>query len=134
VAEVTYGPEGAELSVEGVAPAHDAFATPGPDAVYVLRRGRQTKVAMRDLALAEAGDQETSGTVRAPMHGKVIGLFVEKGARVARGQRLAIIEAMKMEHTVVAPLDGTVAEILVTTDAHIVEGAKIVVITPVVTS
>ena len=47
------------------------------------------------------------------MHGKVLAILVEQGASVARGQRLAIIEAMKMEHTLHAPIDGTVAEIAV---------------------
>jgi 3-methylcrotonyl-CoA carboxylase alpha subunit len=55
---------------------------------------------------------------------------VEKGARVARGQRVVIIEAMKMEHTVVAPIDGTVADVLVAKDSQIAEGAKVMVITP----
>jgi 3-methylcrotonyl-CoA carboxylase alpha subunit len=96
----------------------------------VVRRGRQTKVSMRDPALVEAGEQDKSGLVRAPMHGKVLALLVEKGARVARGQRVVIIEAMKMEHTVVAPIDGTVADVLVAKDSQIAEGAKVMVITP----
>ena len=98
------------------------------DAIYVLRRGRQTKVTLRDLALDEAGDHGGGGLVRAPMHGKVLGVLVEEGARVTRGQRLAIIEAMKMEHTLVAPIDGTVAEIAVAQDAQVAEGAKVMVI------
>jgi 3-methylcrotonyl-CoA carboxylase alpha subunit len=131
VAEVAYGPDGVELSIDGVFPAQDAAAVSGPDAVYVVRRGRQTKVSVRDPAMAESGDHDKSGLVRAPMHGKVLALLVEKGARVARGQRVAIIEAMKMEHTVVAPIDGTVADVLVTTNSQIAEGAKVMVITPV---
>ena len=62
------------------------------------------------------------------MHGKVLALLVEQGARVRRGQRLAIIEAMKMEHTLTAPVDGTVAEIAVAQDAQVAEGAKVMVI------
>ncbi|MGB6348456.1 MAG: biotin/lipoyl-containing protein, partial [Pseudolabrys sp.] len=69
--------------------------------------------------------------VRAPMHGKVLGILVEQGAPVIRGQRVAIIEAMKMEHTLAAPIDGTVAEIAVAPDAQVVEGAKIMRIVPV---
>ncbi len=59
------------------------------------------------------------------MHGKVLALLVEKGAQVTRGQRVAIIEAMKMEHTIVAPIDGVVTEIMVAKDAQIAEGAKL---------
>ena len=51
-----------------------------------------------------------------------------RALQVTRGQRLAIIEAMKMEHTLHAPIDGTVAEIAVAEDAQVAEGAKVMVI------
>jgi 3-methylcrotonyl-CoA carboxylase alpha subunit len=128
VAEVINGPQGMTLSVEGVMPAPDAVAVAHRNSVYVLRHGRQTKVTLRDATLDEAGDQDKSGLVRAPMHGKVLSLLVAPGARVARGQRVAVIEAMKMEHTLVAPIDGTVAEIAVAQDAQVAEGGKVMVI------
>ena len=128
VAQVVYGRGGARVAIDGIAPATDALAIDAGDAVYVLRHGRQTKVGLRDLTLDEAGDREHSGLVRAPMHGKVLSVLVEQGERVTRGQRLAIIEAMKMEHTLHAPIDGTVAEIAVTADAQVAEGAKVIVI------
>jgi 3-methylcrotonyl-CoA carboxylase alpha subunit len=129
-AQITYGAGAPTVSIAGVAAAIDALAVDAADAVYVLRHGRQTKVTLRDLALDEAGDAGQGGLVRAPMHGKVLGLLVEQGERVARGQRLAIIEAMKMEHTLVAPIDGVIAEIAVTADAQVAEGAKVMVIAP----
>jgi 3-methylcrotonyl-CoA carboxylase alpha subunit len=122
---------GVAVTVAGTAPAADAVAVAVADAVYVLRRGRQTKVSLRDLTLDEAGDGAASGLVRAPMHGKVLGILVEQGSVVTRGQRVAIIEAMKMEHTLHAPIDGTVAEIAVAVDAQVAEGAKVMVIAPV---
>ena len=131
VAQVAYGPGGALVAIDGNAPASDAVALDAGDAVYVLRHGRQTKVSLRDLSLDETGDDATGGLVRAPMHGKVLAFLVEQGARVRRGQRLAIIEAMKMEHTLTAPIDGTVAEIAVVADAQVAEGAKVMVIEPV---
>jgi 3-methylcrotonyl-CoA carboxylase alpha subunit len=130
VAHVLYGPSGASVAIDGIAPATDAVAVTAGEAVYVLRHGRQTKVSLRDLTLDEAGDHGSGGLVRAPMHGKVLSLLVEQGARVTRGQRLAIIEAMKMEHTLLAPIDGTVAEIAVAKDAQVAEGAKVMVIEP----
>ena len=130
VAEVAYGPHGPELSIEGVAAAQDTVAIAGSTAIYVFRHGRQTKVSMRDPTLDEAGDRDKSGFVRAPMHGKVLALLVEKGAQVSRGQRVAIIEAMKMEHTLVAPFDGTVAEIVAVIEAQIAEGAGVMRIAP----
>jgi 3-methylcrotonyl-CoA carboxylase alpha subunit len=130
VAEVIYGPRGPTVTIEGTSPANEAVAVEAAEAVYVLRNGRQTKVSLRDLSLDEAGDHGSGGLVRAPMHGKVLALLVEQGARVTRGQRLAIIEAMKMEHTLVAPIDGAVTEIAVAADAQVAEGAKVMVIAP----
>jgi 3-methylcrotonyl-CoA carboxylase alpha subunit len=130
VAEITYGPQGLEVSVEGSAPAKDAVVVADGDVVYVLRKGRQTKVALRDLSLNEAGDHDTSGIVRVPMHGKVLHILVEPGAQVVRGQHLAIIEAMKMEHTLVAPTDGTVADISAAADAQVAEGAMLMRVVP----
>ena len=130
MAQVVYGLAGPQVTIDGVAPAADAMTVAAGDAVYVLRHGRQTKVSLRDLSLDEAGDQGAGGLVRAPMHGKVLGILVEQGERVTRGQRLAIIEAMKMEHTLHAPIDGTIAEIAVAQDAQVAEGANVMVIEP----
>ena len=130
VAEVRFGSQGQSVSIDGVSPVQDALVVPDQGAVYVLRRGRQTKVALRDLTLNEAGDHDSSGVVRAPMHGKVLDILVEPGVRVTRGQRVAIIEAMKMEHTLVAPTDGIVTDIVAIPDAQIAEGAKIMRIEP----
>jgi 3-methylcrotonyl-CoA carboxylase alpha subunit len=130
VAQVEYGVRGASVTIDGIAPAADATAVAAGDAVFVLRRGRQTKVTLRDLSLDEGAEHGQGGLVRAPMHGKVLGVLVEQGAHVTRGQRLAIIEAMKMEHTLTAPIDGTVSEIAVAVDAQVAEGAKVMLIVP----
>ena len=112
-----------------IAPAADAVAVAAGDAVYVLRHGRQTKVApARSRRSTKPGDRGGGGLVRAPMHGKVLAFWWRQGAAVTRGQRLAIIEAMKMEHTLIAPIDGAVAEIAVAEDAQVAEGAKVMVI------
>ena len=45
--------------------------------------------------------------------GKVITVDVAAGEVVTKGQRLLVLEAMKMEHALTAPFDGTVAELAV---------------------
>ena len=134
VAEIVYSAKGPELSIDGVGPAADAFAIADSNTVFVLRNGRQTKVCLRDTSLAETGDHDKSGLVRAPMHGKVLALLVEKGDQVTRGQRVAVIEAMKMEHTIVAPIDGVVTEIVVAKDAQIAEGTRLMLVAAPITS
>jgi 3-methylcrotonyl-CoA carboxylase alpha subunit len=56
---------------------------------------------------AAAGD----GAILAPMPGKVTSVEVKRGEKVAKGQRLLTLEAMKMEHGLTAPFDGVVAEL-----------------------
>jgi len=128
VAVAAFGPTGLNVTVDGDAPAGIAVAD--KDAIYVLNRGRQTRVTTRDLALDQAGDADSTGLVRAPMHGKVLAVLVDKGARVTRGQRVAIIEAMKMEHALAAPFDGTVAEVSVSPESQVDEGAAVLRIEP----
>jgi len=67
-----------------------------------------------------------SGSLAAPMPGRVIKLFVETGAKVKKGQPLLILEAMKMEHTITAPADGTVKEIHYAAGEQVLEGAELI--------
>jgi 3-methylcrotonyl-CoA carboxylase alpha subunit len=128
VAEAVYTDQGLRVAVDGHAPAGEAVMA--GDAIYVINRGRQTRVALRDVSLDRAGDADTGGVVRAPMHGKVLAILVEKGEAVQHGQRVAIIEAMKMEHALTAPADGIVAEIAVSAEAQVEEGATVLRIEP----
>ncbi|MDE8654014.1 acetyl/propionyl/methylcrotonyl-CoA carboxylase subunit alpha [Novosphingobium album (ex Liu et al. 2023)] len=58
-----------------------------------------------------AGGAAGSGSILAPMPGKVIAVEVAQGDVVTKGQKLLTLEAMKMEHTLTAPFDGVVAEL-----------------------
>ncbi|MEP2987924.1 MAG: acetyl-CoA carboxylase biotin carboxylase subunit [Parasphingorhabdus sp.] len=53
-------------------------------------------------------DTGGGGTVVAPMHGQLLEILVEAGALVSKGDKLAILEAMKMQHEILAEIDGTV--------------------------
>jgi 3-methylcrotonyl-CoA carboxylase alpha subunit len=66
------------------------------------------------------------GEIEAPMPGKVTAVEVSQGERVAKGQRLLTLEAMKMEHALTAPFDGTVAELNATPGAQVTEGQLLV--------
>lgn len=69
-----------------------------------------------------AGEGAASGSVTAPMHGRVVALFVQEGDAVASGDRLMIVEAMKMQHEILAEVDGTVDEIRVATEQQVAAG------------
>jgi 3-methylcrotonyl-CoA carboxylase alpha subunit len=130
VASLQYRNGEAVISFEGVEPDNSARAIHSDDGVYVLRHGRQTVVRSRDYDSIDTDRGGGDGVVRAPMHGKVLALLVERGQKVVRGHRVAVVEAMKMEHALTAPLDGVVAEIAVPAGSQIAEGAKLMVIKP----
>ncbi len=68
---------------------------------------------------ANVGGERGGGAVVAPMHGALIELFVTEGDLVKKGQRLAILEAMKMQHEILAQVDGRV------TDIHVEAGVQV---------
>ena len=121
-------PSGPTVAVDGVPAALDATAIEAADAIYVLRHGRQTVVRRADLGSGDLDHGDGDGQIRAPMHGKVLALLVSDGERVEKGQRLAIIEAMKMEHALVAPHAGRVAGIAVAAGSQVAEGARLMTI------
>ncbi|MDX5382157.1 MAG: biotin/lipoyl-binding protein [Rhodobacterales bacterium] len=75
----------------------------------------------RDAAAAGDGN-----LIEAPMPGLVKAVFARAGQAVQAGDRLAVLEAMKMEHALLAARDGVVAEVLVTPGAQVEAGAALV--------
>ena len=96
--------------------------------VVALEGGRAVKVALADSLLRAAEDEGGHASVSAPMHGKVIAMLTQEGAEVVRGERLFIVEAMKMEHAVIAPRDGRVERVSAAEGDQVEEGAVIVVL------
>ena len=84
-----------------------------------------TQITTVDL-LAHAGHSPAeAGRLTAPMPGKVVSFAVKAGDLVQKGQPLAVMEAMKMEHTIAAPADGTVEELLYAPGDQVAEGAEL---------
>ena len=71
--------------------------------------------------------EAVAGGLISPMPGTVIAVQVASGEQVSAGQVLAIIEAMKMEHSVVSPHDGLVSEVRVAIGDK-VEGGELLVV------
>ncbi len=81
-------------------------------------------------AVAADATSGGDGTVRAPMGGRVVSVAVAEGDRVERGQSLAVIEAMKMEHRVVATCTGVVQTLGVQPGIQVAARAIVATITP----
>ncbi len=69
-----------------------------------------------------AGGAEGDGAILSPMPGRVIAVLVTSGQTVAKGERMLVLEAMKMEQALLAPFDGIVAELKVSEGAQVPEG------------
>ena len=67
-------------------------------------------------------------TIKSPLPGIIISIDVKEGQAVKRGQKLAVIEAMKMENDILSEADGTVTAIHARKGDSVLEGADIVTI------
>lgn len=86
--------------------------------------GAADLIVMDRLAHASEGSEE-GGRLTAPMPGSVVSFAVKVGDVVKKGQPLAVIEAMKMEHTIAAPADGIVHELLYQPGDQVREGDEL---------
>jgi 3-methylcrotonyl-CoA carboxylase alpha subunit len=117
--DVRLGDERRTLSVYAQGERYAVFA-PGGSAL----------VAEYD-PIAHAGDHAgEGGRLTAPMPGKVVAFLAAQGEAVKRGQPLAVMEAMKMEHTMTAPRDGVVEELLYAVGDQVAEGGELLRLTP----
>ena len=100
----------------------------------VLIAGRRFEISVEDerekaLAGSIHGTHESGeAMVRAPMPGLVLGLPLDTGSDVERGQTVAILEAMKMENDLAAPISGKIKEIRVNKGQTVNQGDVLVVV------
>ena len=99
------------------APVETAKAAPAPAPAKVEEPAKKAPAAQ------QAGGEEK---VVSPLPGVIIEVSVKEGQAVKAGQKVAVLEAMKMENEISAPRDGTVTAILVQKGDSILEGAPIV--------
>jgi acetyl-CoA/propionyl-CoA carboxylase biotin carboxyl carrier protein len=107
-----------------------AYATDGAT-IWLGRGGRAWALTEEEAAPARGGRAGGGdGTVRSPMPGTVLAVHVAPGDTVSAGQAVAVVEAMKMEHTVTAPMAGTVAEVAARAGQQVAMDARLAVIEP----
>ena len=96
------------------------------DVAYVHTAQGAAQITVSDLLAHPDVAQAEGGRLTAPIPGKVVSFAVKAGDRVKRGQALAVLDAMKMEHTIAAPADGVVAELLYAPGDQVGEGAALI--------
>jgi 3-methylcrotonyl-CoA carboxylase alpha subunit len=112
--DVSLGPRRWPLTVYACG---ETFAVYAPDAQALLTE-------IDPIAHAADGAVE-GGRLTAPMPGKVVAFLAAPGDAVKLGQPLAVMEAMKMEHTITAPRDGTVQALLYAAGDQVMEGEEL---------
>ena len=104
--------------------------------VFLDKEVRQTKTPtlLRSVAIPST-DQGAAvkvaaktGTIKSPLPGTIIDIFVQPGDRVVIGQRILLLEAMKMENNIESDKAGTVAEIKISKGDAVMEGDVLIVI------
>jgi 3-methylcrotonyl-CoA carboxylase alpha subunit len=128
--EVTWGAGGPEATVAGknAAPPWErrTLRVVGDGhPLYVLHDMRQTALAWPTFDVDAAADDGDGSSVRAPIIGRVAKVFVKAGDKVAKGDRVAVVEAMKMEHVLHAARDGVIDKVAAKEGDQVVTGALI---------
>lgn len=91
---------------------------------------RSVRLRHGEGAAGGASGAAASGRVTAPMHGRVIEIVAEAGAKVAKGDVLATLEAMKMQHAIAAGVDGRVTAVHAAAGDQVAAGDLLVEIEP----
>ena len=95
------------------------------DPLYVLYDMRQIELAWPTYDASAIEDDGDGSSIRAPIIGRVAKVFVTKGDGVAKGDRIAVVEAMKMEHVLHAARDGRIDKLAVKEGQQVTQGALI---------
>ncbi|WP_432050076.1 biotin carboxylase N-terminal domain-containing protein [Verrucosispora sp. NA02020] len=124
---VEAGPERVVLDVDGVRRAYRVHLV----GASIFVDGPDGAASLTELPRFPApGAELTAGSLLAPLPGAVARVHVEVGRRVAAGDLLLTLEAMKLEHPVLAPTDGVVTELPVAAGGQVDTGAVLAVVTP----
>jgi geranyl-CoA carboxylase alpha subunit len=95
------------------------FYAPSPETIEFSMDGVEHTLTNQNAIYASTEDAGGAGAVIAPMHGALLEVFVKTGDQVSKGQRLAILEAMKMQHEILADIDGTISAVNVEASTQI---------------
>lgn len=95
------------------------------ETVYVFTDMGRDEISLIDIMAHVGEDTAAVGSLKSPMPGQVVAFKVAVGDTVKKGEPLAVIEAMKIEHTITAPTDGVVAELLFAAGDVVADGDEL---------
>ncbi|MBS7707117.1 biotin carboxylase N-terminal domain-containing protein [Chelatococcus asaccharovorans] len=119
---VTVAGKGHRVILDQDGPADGDTVAVMPDGTRVLFADGEAWPFAAPAADVATGGAASDGALLAPMPGRVISVDVAEGDAVRQGERLIVLEAMKMEHGLTAPFDGVVTELKAMTGEQVSEG------------
>ena len=114
----------ADVQVNGV--SYNVELENAPVAAPVAAPVQAAPAAAAAPAAPKAAAPAGGKTINSPLPGVIIDVCVKEGQAVKKGQKLAVLEAMKMENEILAEVDGTVTAIYIKKGDSILEGDKVV--------
>ena len=99
------------LEVDGLSKRYH-YHPETPATLYLASDSLSMMLADNTRIPPEAEEAADGGTITAPMHGQLLSIDVAAGDAVTKGQRIAVLEAMKMQHELIAPGDGAVVDVM----------------------
>lgn len=119
---------GLRAALDGV--WHGVMCTLDAGVISLRFAGEDYALHLLDPYAPRGGEAAAEGRLSAPIPGRVVQVLVGVGDRVARGQLVAILEAMKTELRIAAPAEGIVAHIGCAVGDSVEEGTEIVTLAP----
>ncbi|MFH0894184.1 MAG: biotin/lipoyl-containing protein [Bacteroidota bacterium] len=102
--------------------ANTVISTPNPVLAPITEKPAETKMEAAPVQEVPADLPAGSHKLVAPLPGIIIGIDVKPGDKVKMGQKLLVLEAMKMENNINSDKDGTITKICVTKGDSVMEG------------
>ena len=117
----------AEVEVNGT-PYSVKMEQPAKKQTVALKRPAQAPTTASGEPVVSRPAGGAAGAVRSPLPGVILSVDCKVGDTVKRGQKLLVLEAMKMENTIPADRDGKIVEVKVNKGDSVLEGADLVII------
>ena len=118
----------AEVEVNGI-PYNVKMEKPAKKQIVTLKRPAQAPTTpYGEPVVSRPSTPSVAGAVKSPLPGVILSVDCKVGDAVKRGQKILVLEAMKMENNINADRDGKIVEIKVNKGDSVLEGADLVVI------
>ncbi len=117
----------AEVEVNGT-PYKVVMDKPAKKQVAMPKRPAQAPKTSSGAPVVSRKAGGASGAVKSPLPGVILSVDCKVGDTVTKGQKLLVLEAMKMENTIPSDRDGEIAEIKIAKGDSVLEGADLVII------